>query len=260
QSPDLTAIVQELVDRPGWSPGSSMVFVINGTGSRTSESYDGEADSAASLHVDYTLVVPNDPPVSNDQGVTTDEDAAVNITLTGSDPDNDPLTFSVSGGPGNGTLNGSAPDLTYTPFGNFNGVDSFSFTVNDGTVDSPEATVSITVDPVNDQPSAEGQFVDTNEDTAVAITLAGSDVDAGDALSFVVASGPSNGSLSGTEPNLTYTPFDDFNGSDSFTFMANDGTIDSTAATVDITVVPVNDAPAADGQSVGTDEDTAVAI
>jgi len=212
------------------------------------------------LHVDYTLVVPNDPPVANDQGVATDEDTAVNITLTGSDPDNDPLTFSVTGGPGNGTLNGSAPDLTYTPFGNFNGVDSFSFTVNDSTVDSPEATVSITVDPVNDQPSAEGQSVDTNEDTAVAITLTGSDVDTGDTLSFAVASGPSNGSLSGTPPNLTYTPFDDFNGADSFTFTANDGQTDSASATVDITIDAVNDAPAADGQSVGTDEDTAVAI
>ena len=67
---------------------------------------------------------------------------------------------------------------------------------------------------------------------------------------------PAHGSLSGTSPNLTYTPAADFNGGDSFAFKANDGAVDSAPATVSITVTPVNDAPAADAQALTTDEDT----
>src|SRR5207237_477173 len=75
-----------------------------------------------------------------------------------------------------------------------------------------------------------------------------------------IVSGPSHGSLSGTAPNVTYTPAANYNGADSFTFKANDGAVDSAAATVSITVTAVNDAPVANAQSVTTAEDTAKAI
>ena len=81
-------------------------------------------------------------------------------------------------------------------------------------------TVSVTV--VNSSPVVNGQSVMTQEDNPVAITLNGSDAD-GDSLTFKVISDPANGLLSGTPPNLTYIPFVDFYGADSFTFMANDG-------------------------------------
>jgi VCBS repeat-containing protein len=84
--------------------------------------------------------------------------------------------------------------------------------------------------------------VQINEDQPAAITLAASDVD-GDTLTFSVTQGPAHGTLSGTAPILTYTPNADFNGSDSFTFVANDGAAASNTATVSITVAPVNDAP-----------------
>jgi hypothetical protein len=67
------------------------------------------------------------------------------ITLTGSDADGDPLTFAIVTGPANGVLSGTAPNVTYTPAANYSGSDSFTFKVNDGTVDSTVATVSITV-------------------------------------------------------------------------------------------------------------------
>ena len=85
--------------------------------------------------------------------------------------------------------------------------------------------------------------------------MSGSDVD-GDALTFAVTSGPSNGSYDGT----TYTPNDNFNGSDSFTYTANDGSTDSDAATVSITINAVNDAPVANDVSVATNEDTTYKI
>ena len=98
-----------------------------------------------------------------------------------------------------------------------------------------------------------------NEDTAKAITLAGSDAD-GDVLTYRVTTDPSHGALSGTVPNLTYTPAANYNGADSFQFVVNDGKVDSAAATVSITVSPVNDAPVANAQAVTTNEDTSKAI
>ena len=116
--------------------------------------------------------------------------------------------------------------LTYTPAANFTGSDSFTFKVNDGTVDSTTATITINVTNVNDAPVALGQSVTTAEETAKTITLSGTDADS-DTLSFNSVSTPSNGTLSGTAPNLTYTPAANFTGSDSFTFKVNDGTVDS---------------------------------
>jgi hypothetical protein len=207
----------------------------------------------------FTVTAVNDAPVANNQVVVTDEDTPVPITLTGSDPDGDPLGFSVVDPPSNGTLGGTAPDLTYTPDADYNGADSFTFKANDGPVDSNTATVSITVNPINDAPVANDQAVVTDEDTPVGITLTGSDPDE-DPLTFSVVDPPSNGTLSGTAPNLTYSPNANYNGSDSFTFKANDGPVDSNTATVSITVNSINDAPVANNQAVVTDEDTPVGI
>jgi predicted extracellular nuclease len=92
-------------------------------------------------------------PVADDQSVTTAEDTPVNITLTASDGNNDPLTYSVESQPSHGTLSGTAPNLTYTPAPNYSGPDSFTFKANDGQADSNIATVSITVTPINDAPT-----------------------------------------------------------------------------------------------------------
>src|SRR5207244_7705805 len=97
------------------------------------------------------------------------------------------------------------------------------------------------------------------EDTAKAIVLTATDAD-GDTLTFSIVAGPLHGALSGVAPNLTYTPAANYNGADSFTFKANDGTVDSSAATVSLTVTAVNDAPVAADQAVTTAEDTAKAI
>src|SRR5438067_4028505 len=201
----------------------------------------------------------NDAPVANAQSVTTAEDTAAAITLTGSDVDGDALTYVVATQPAHGTLTGTAPNVTYTPALNYNGPDSFTFTVKDATLVSTAATVTITVTPVNDPPVANAQSVTTAEDTAEAITLTGSDVD-GDALTFTIATQPAHGTLTGTAPNLTYTPAANYNGPDSFTFKANDGTVDSSAAIVSITVTAVNDPPVAANDSYAATEDTVLTI
>src|SRR5207244_6582288 len=128
------------------------------------------------------------------------------------------------------STDGTAPNLTYTPAANYNGPDSFTFKANDGELDSNVATVSITVNAVNDAPVASNQAVVTDEDTAKAITLGASDVE-GSALTYAIGTGPTHGTLTGTAPALTYTPDASYNDPDSSTTKSNDGELDSNNAT-----------------------------
>ena len=130
--------------------------------------------------------------------------------------------------------------MVYRPNANYSGSDSFSYKANDGAADSNTATVTITVNGVNDKPEVANQSVDVDEDGSVSITLSGSDEE-GDSLSFTVLSQPKNGTLSGTAPALSYSPNANYSGSDSFSYKANDGVADSNAATVTINVIAGSD-------------------
>ena len=128
----------------------------------------------------------------------------------------------------------------------------------DGIQSDPSNLVTIMA--VNDPPVGVPQSVTTLEDTPKAITLTGSDVDGGALTSYAVTTPPTHGTLSGTAPNLTYTPEADYNGPDSFAFAVSDGTATGAEATVSILVTGVNDAPVAAGQGVSTLEDTSTGI
>jgi hypothetical protein len=114
---------------------------------------------------------------------------------------------------------------------------------------------------INDDssPVADDQSITTAEDTPFAINLTATDNDL-DALSFMVNIQPSHGILSGTAPNLTYTPQPNFNGEDFFTFKASDGANNSNEATVNVIVTPVNDAPVASDDVILTQEDIPIEI
>ena len=89
-------------------------------------------------------------PVAQTQSVTTAEDTAIAITLYGGDTYFDTLTYAIATAPAHGSLSGTPPNVTYIPAANYNGTDSFTFTVNDGTVTSAAATVALTITPTND--------------------------------------------------------------------------------------------------------------
>jgi VCBS repeat-containing protein len=95
---------------------------------------------------------------------------------------------------------------------------------------------------VNHAPVASAQSVTTLEDAAKAIVLSATDAD-GDTLTYAIVGAPAHGTLTGAAPNMTYTPIAGYNGADSFTFKANDGTADSAPAAVSIAITAVNDAP-----------------
>jgi len=209
--------------------------------------------------VSITINAVNDTPSATAQSVSGNEDAAQSITLAGSDPEGSSLTYALASNPSHGSASLSGNTVTYTPAANYNGTDSFTFTVSDGAATSSAATVSITINAVNDTPSATAQSVSGNEDAAQSITLAGSDPE-GSSLTYALASNPSHGSASLSGNTVTYTPTADYNGSDSFTFTVSDGAATSSAATVSITVTAVNDTPTATAQSVSGNEDAAQAI
>ena len=176
-------------------------------------------------------------PVADGQLVETAPDVPVDVTLTASDANADPLSFAVVSQPANGTLIGTAPDLTYQPDAGFVGTDSITFLANDGLADSLPESVEIVVGggTGNGAPTADAQSVTTRRNTAVAVTLTGSDPD-GDPLIFTTASQPTAGTLSGTAPDLTYTPDADVTGADQFAFEVNDGNGGSDTAIVSITI------------------------
>jgi hypothetical protein len=205
-----------------------------------------------------TTQPPNQAPTANSQSVSTAEDTAKAITLTGSDPEGGELAFNVTTGPAHGTLSGAAPSVTYTPNLNYNGPDSFSFTVTDsGGLTSTAATVSITVTPVDDTPSftfagndANPVVTVTEDSGAVVVTpwVTNTSADAEDqALTLIVTT--NNPGLFAVQPaiapngTLTFTPGPNATGTAIVTVTLRDAGGKAFTRTFTINVTAENDPP-----------------
>ena len=234
-------------------------------------SSDNDADYTDNSSSVTTTLFFNRVPRANDDSYTVNENDILSVPSPGVmandvDADGKPLTASLVSGPAYGMLSFSASGaFTYIPLPHFNGMDSFTYKVSNGQADSARATVTLIVNPVNDAPLAKDDSYSVNEDTTLNVGVPGvlandSDVD-GDSLTAVLVEGPTHGTLTlGTNGSFVYSPALNFNGADQFKYKANDGTGDSSPATVTITVIPVNDPPAANPDHYVTDEDTPLIV
>ncbi|NOQ45425.1 MAG: tandem-95 repeat protein, partial [Desulfobulbaceae bacterium] len=231
---------------------------ISGTDSFTYKVNDDSADSNTAT-VTITINPTNDAPITQNSSISVDEDASVSGQLTATDVDGDTLNYIQVSTAARGVLtlntNGS---FTYSPNVNVSGTDSFTFKVNDGAADSNTATVNITINPINDTPTADNTSLTANAGATVTGQLIAGDVD-GDSLSYSLTGTPTKGSaLVNANGSFTYTANGDAAGTDSFSFKVNDGTADSNTATVTITINQVNDAPVAQNSSLSLDAGSSI--
>jgi len=237
---------------------------FNGTDTFTYRVNDGTVNSSTATVTITARNVDNTPTAANGT-VTTAEDTAVTGTLVGTDPDSDPLTYSLVHQATKGTAtitNASTGAFSYVPNSNQSGKDVFAYKVNDGGQDSNIAVVTITINAANDTPVAASGSLRINEDTAASAHLLGADVD-GDSLTYSIVSNGSSGTASITNAAtgaFTYTPDANATGTDTFTYKVNDGTVDSSAATVTVTINAINDAPSAVNDTAVTAVNTQLVV
>ncbi|PLY13126.1 MAG: hypothetical protein C0631_14665, partial [Sedimenticola sp.] len=245
--------------------GSNFVSVDR-TGNRTTPDSGFETEGLAfnfNETEEYASI--NSPPVAEDDYTVTDEDTPVTIQVLENDmdPDGDPITVTevTQGENGSVIIDPVTGNPVYTPNPNFNGTDTFTYTISGGAGGVDTATVTIIINPVNDAPVAgtidvepDGTTtVDPNsvgvgdyehtipEDTSVSGQVMATDVD-GDALVYSQNSAPSHGSVVvNPDGSYTYTPNPDYNGNDSFTVLVDDGNGGTDISTVYIIITPVQD-------------------
>ena len=216
----------------------------------------------------------NDAPVANNDTMSADEDNAASVNVLTNDTDvdtGDTLTFvgftePTSGLPGTFETTAGG-DVTFTPNANYNGSFTIGYQIRDAEGLTATANITVTINAVNDKPTADDASASTNEDTAKAIDVSGLIGDAdivtnADALTVsVAASGePLHGTVSVDGTTITYTPDENFNGTDEITYTVTDKAGSSDDGMLSITVNPVNDAPVARNDESTTNEDTPVVI
>ncbi|MEX0820008.1 MAG: Ig-like domain-containing protein, partial [Pirellulaceae bacterium] len=237
---------------------------------------DSDPDNSNESMV-YVGAEVDQPPTADDISATTNEDTAIEVTLSGSDAETVELTFQIISGPSSGTLSGitnqpgvsGEPNndtalITYTPDDDYHGSDSFTYQVKDENGGTAQGVVSLTIKSINDAPVAVADSYSTTADTTLTVDAVNgvlandSDVD-GDTLTAVLGAGPTHGTLElAGDGSFTYTPNESSNEDDSFTYYATDGSLNSNTVTV---AINMNNPPVADtgGPYSGT-EDEAVSF
>ncbi len=235
--------------------------------------------------------IPEDePPIADDEGVLLDEDSPGTIALTATDPEGGEVTFRIADGPMYGTLSEFDPatgDVTYTAEQDWHGLDTFTFVaIDENGLESEPATVYVRVDPVNDEPIADGGATVTDENVPVTVDLweLASDLETPqDELVFAVGDA-TNGEVELLDDGHTvvFTPEPGYSGPASFAYTVTD-TGDPTNEPCDIetepdcelyselitvgpivveveVLPPVNDPPVAFDQEVSVREDGSVVV
>ena len=204
---------------------------------------DGKVNSRiATVSMTIKEVTPvirkNVQPIAMNDSIELMQESSKEIMLRANDADGDRLTYIIVSQPKNGTLSTNTQNTIYTPNIDFSGIDTFTFKVNDGKIDSKIATVSISINPNlkgNTQPTVTDALFYTPHNRSKLIRLLANDAD-GDRLTYVVVSEPTHGVVTGKGVYQSYMPNKNFVGVDSFQFQVNDGFVNSRIATVTVNI------------------------
>ena len=263
--------------------GADGIFTDNGDGTYSfapNENFNGsvsldvtvadEDGATAQITAGIDVIAVNDAPVSGDLAYSVDEDGSITLSQEqllahASDVDGDDLTAANLTAGDNATVTANDDgSFTITPDANFNGDIDLSFDVSDG-LETVQAGVDLTVNPVNDLPTAADQSFTAEEDGTLIFTdadlLAGAaDIDGDDLsitdVSYTGAEGVFTDNGDGT---YTFAPNENFNGDVSLDFSVSDGT-ETVDANIDVTVTDVNDAPVAGATSYQMNEDGTITL
>ena len=214
------------------------VLVVNGAPNTTAERFR-EGTTLVTVADGRLTVAPSEADGAVNAKIAFMEITAVNkVTLAGTDPDGDALTFTVVSGPKNGAVVGTGKDQAYVPTVGFKGADSFTFKVGDGKLESAVATVDIDVTRFNRVPVAVAMTNTTAFNKPFSFKLVATDAD-NDTLTFTNVTRPRAGTLRGTTTaDRSYTPNTGFSGTDTFNYRVFDGFGYSAVVKVTIIVKP----------------------
>ncbi|HQI84959.1 MAG TPA: tandem-95 repeat protein [Anaerolineae bacterium] len=245
-SPDATGALRFTPVANGWGSATISVTVS-----------DGLSTTVRTFLVTVNAV--NDAPTASDIALVTDEDAPAQVTpfpTYANDVDNVTLTVSSLGSPSLGTATTDGATIFYTPTLNLFGTDTFLYTVRDPGGLQATARITVTINSVDDPPTAVNDAATTNEDTPVTINVLANDSDVeGQPLSLAAVGTPTLGQVTIIGTMLRYTPTLNLFGTDTFTYTVSDGGLQSTADVV-VTVNSVDDPPTLDPiADVTVDED-----
>lgn len=242
-----------------FNPDGSFRYVpnqdFNGVDTFTYRATDG-IDMSEPQTVTLNVRAIEDQPEAIDDAYVTGEDDTLTATVAEGvlandlDGDGDVLAASLVDGPESGELTFETDgSFTYVPAPQFSGTVTFTYRISDGKAESATATVTVTVQNQNDPPVAIADSFEVMEDTTLQVNagggvLANDNDEENDTLSARVIAGPSHGTLTLTrDGSFSYEPDADFFGTDSFTYVANDGESDSAEVAVTIEVIPADDPP-----------------
>ena len=233
-----------------------------GTASITYTLSDGQGGlSTATVSVNVNAV--NDSPVGNNNYANTLEDTPVSINVLANDTDVDGDSLDILGASAvNGAVSISENNiLTFTPTTNFSGTELITYNIDDGQGASAEATVTVKVNAVNDEPLASNDTAETVEDSSVTINVLANDSDVeGDDLTVTTATVNVGTVTINQESTVTFSPDTNFNGTTTITYTISDGQGGTAIATALVNITAANDEPIAEDDTASTDQNIAVSI
>ena len=274
--PEGKALLFKIKNKPAWATFNSTTGKLSGTPTAanvgiyyniTIVASDGSKLTympAYNLEVKTNVVTPtNQAPTATAGAYSTNMNQAISHTFSATDPNGDPITFSIVSAPAHGNVvvtNASTGAFTYSPANGYVGADTFTFSATDSQGASATASISVNMNSVNSAPVASSGSLILNEDTAAQGSLIANDPD-GDALTYSISTQPTHGTITLTNAATgaySYQPSANYSGPDSFGFQVSDGQGGSSSATVQIDVQSINDAPVTTSSTQAVAEDTPV--